>query len=117
MVPGDGVPGTNADVSSKTREAMIQFTVMPRCFVALAVLLLFPFATQGAALIPTPPALSARAYLLLDAGSARVLVEHRADETLAPASLTKIMTGYVVAGELAAGTAKMDDEVTISVKA
>ena len=91
--------------------------IMSRHFVALAFLLLFSLATQAAALIPAPPAVKARAYLLLDAESGRVLVEHRADETLAPASLTKIMTGYVVASELAAGTAKADDEVMVSVKA
>ncbi len=95
---------------------MIEFSGMAR-FIALLLFLIFPLSIQGAALVPAPPTLKAKSYLLMDGDSGRVLVEHRADETLSPASLTKIMTGYVIAHELALGTVKADDEVTVSVKA
>ncbi|MCY4428539.1 MAG: D-alanyl-D-alanine carboxypeptidase [Halieaceae bacterium] len=63
---------------------------------------------------PSPPLVSAAAYLLMDADSGHVIVEKNADQPLAPASLTKIMTGYLLAHELAEGRASNDDEVLIS---
>jgi D-alanyl-D-alanine carboxypeptidase (penicillin-binding protein 5/6) len=50
----------------------------------------------------------------MDAQSGRVLVEHNADERLPPASLTKLMTSYVLAHELAEGRVSESDEVLIS---
>lgn len=67
--------------------------------------------------IPAPPAIEAKAYILIDAHSGRVLAEHNADERLPPASLTKIMQEYVVFHELAAGHLNLSDLVTISEKA
>ncbi|MEJ2132721.1 MAG: D-alanyl-D-alanine carboxypeptidase [Gammaproteobacteria bacterium] len=86
-------------------------------FLTLLALVTLPFSTHGAALIPAPPSVDAQAYLLMDADSGRVLMEHRADETLSPASLTKIMTGYVVADQIAHGNVTEDDQVQVSVKA
>jgi D-alanyl-D-alanine carboxypeptidase (penicillin-binding protein 5/6) len=67
--------------------------------------------------IPDPPQLAARGYLLVDHDSGAVLAESNADERLEPASLTKIMTAYVVFRELEQGNLSLDDEVTISEKA
>ena len=53
----------------------------------------------------------------MDVASGRVLVESNADEPLPPASLTKIMTGYVVAAELETGRISLEDAVPISVNA
>lgn len=64
--------------------------------------------------IPSAPDLSARSYILLDAESGHVLVEENADQRLPPASLTKLMTSYVLSYELAQGRVSGDDEVTIS---
>ena len=50
-----------------------------------------------ATMIPDPPQLPVRAYILLDYGSGRVLAEHAADDKAEPASLTKIMTVFTVA--------------------
>lgn len=69
---------------------------------------------QAAAVIPAPPQLAAKAYVLMDAKTGEVLVEHNADLPLPPASLTKMMTSYVLAGELAAGRVKPDDQVIVS---
>ena len=51
---------------------------------------------QAAVVTPTPPATKARAYILQDYDSGKVLVEANADEPLEPASITKMMTVYVV---------------------
>jgi D-alanyl-D-alanine carboxypeptidase (penicillin-binding protein 5/6) len=64
--------------------------------------------------VPAPPQLAAEAYLLVDATSGAVLVEHNADELLPPASLTKMMTAYVLAEEIKAGRVKETDMVRIS---
>ena len=68
-------------------------------------------------LIPAPPKINADSYYVLDFDSGRVLVEHNIDQRLAPASLTKMMTVYVVAGEISAGRLSLDDKVTVSEKA
>ncbi len=68
-------------------------------------------------IIPTPPSVKARAHILLDHDSGKVITEEHSDERLAPASLTKIMTSYAVFKELQQGHIAMGDEVTISEKA
>ncbi len=67
--------------------------------------------------IPAPPELPAKAYILIDANSGRVLAEKNADQRLEPASLTKIMAAYVIFHEIAKGKAKLEDMVTVSEKA
>jgi D-alanyl-D-alanine carboxypeptidase (penicillin-binding protein 5/6) len=69
------------------------------------------------AIIPAPPELAAEGYLLIDADSGLVLVEHNSLQRLPPASLTKMMTSYVVSSVLMNGTLKLEDEVNVSVKA
>jgi D-alanyl-D-alanine carboxypeptidase (penicillin-binding protein 5/6) len=64
--------------------------------------------------IPAPPKVSAKAYLMIDADSGRVIVEQNADDSLAPASLTKMMTSYVLSHELNEGNVSNDDMVLIS---
>jgi D-alanyl-D-alanine carboxypeptidase (penicillin-binding protein 5/6) len=70
-----------------------------------------PTAVAG---IPNPPPVDARAYLLVDAASGTVLAEHDADAHLQPASLTKLMTCYLVFQALKAGTLKQNELITIS---
>jgi D-alanyl-D-alanine carboxypeptidase (penicillin-binding protein 5/6) len=72
---------------------------------------------RPALMIPSPPSLAASSWLLVDAGSGRVLAEHNADERLPPASLTKLMTAYLVERELDSGNISADDPVPISEKA
>lgn len=67
--------------------------------------------------MPAAPQLGASSYLLMDYNSGKVLVEHEADAPVEPASITKIMTSYVVFQELASGNVALDDVVTISEKA
>lgn len=70
-----------------------------------------------AAPVPTPPELTARSYFLQDHHSQRALAQKNADSPMEPASLTKIMTSYVVLREIAAGHVALEDEVTVSQKA
>ncbi|CAA0097544.1 D-alanyl-D-alanine carboxypeptidase family protein [Zhongshania aliphaticivorans] len=65
-------------------------------------------------LVPAAPSVAASAYFLMDANSGKVLIEHNADERLPPASLTKLMTSYVLSYELERGQVSNDDLVTIS---
>ena len=71
----------------------------------------------AAPIIPPPPDIAASSYLLIDATSKKVLVEHNAHEQLPPASLTKIMTSYLAEQEIAAGRISPSDEVLVSVNA
>ena len=82
---------------------------------AFGLLLAFStFATQAATIVPSPPQVSAKAYFLVDARSGTVLAEHNADMPLPPASLTKMMTSYVLAKEITEGRVSESDMVTVS---
>jgi D-alanyl-D-alanine carboxypeptidase (penicillin-binding protein 5/6) len=71
-------------------------------------------ATPG---IPAMPALAAKSYVLMDAATGQVLVEHNAHEALPPASLTKLMTAYIATKEIRRGQIGEQDLVTVSEKA
>ena len=64
--------------------------------------------------IPDPPSISSSNYILIDANTNRVLAEMNPDEGIEPASITKIMTGYVVSDQIQDGFITLDDEVLIS---
>ncbi len=67
--------------------------------------------------IPSPPSLNSKGYLLIDHKTGYILAGDRATERLEPASITKLMTAYVVFQELANGNIQLSDPVTISEKA
>ncbi len=78
------------------------------------------FAVTGwaaAAPIPNPPELDATSYLLVDFDTGATLAEKDADKPVEPASITKLMTAYLVDKALADGSIALDDMVTISEKA
>lgn len=64
--------------------------------------------------VPDAPQLGAESYLLMDFNSGRVLVEHNADMRVEPASITKMMTAYVLFGELKEGKITLDETVNVS---
>ena len=66
------------------------------------------------ATVPSPPTIAAKAFIMIDGDSGRVLAENNADVRLAPASLTKLMTSYVLSYEIEQGHVHNDDLVTIS---
>jgi D-alanyl-D-alanine carboxypeptidase (penicillin-binding protein 5/6) len=73
-------------------------------------------AKPGALNVPTPPppSLQAKSWVLMDFATGQTLADNGADERVEPASITKVMTSYVVSAELAAGKIHMEDEVFIS---
>ncbi len=71
----------------------------------------------AAQILPSPPQLAAKSYMLMDAASGEVLVEHNGDERLPPASLTKLMTAYIATLEIQKGQISDSDMVTVSEKA
>ncbi len=73
-----------------------------------------PNARNTPVLVPPPPTLNAKAYILIDANTGDVIAEKNADEKMPPASLTKLMTMYVVSNALKNGQINLSDEVRIS---
>ena len=71
----------------------------------------------AAPIIPPPPSVASSSYLLIDANSQKVLVEENAAKRIPPASLTKIMTAYIVEEEIKNGRLKVDEMAPISVEA
>ncbi len=67
--------------------------------------------------IPTAPQVDARAFILVDFQTDKVLAAKDAVARLEPASLTKLMTAYIVFQQLNAGKLKLDESVTVSEKA
>jgi serine-type D-Ala-D-Ala carboxypeptidase (penicillin-binding protein 5/6) len=84
----------------------------------LFVFLLFAISNTNAEeaeiLTPSPPTIAASSHILQDFNTGKVLAENNADAKLAPASLTKILTVYVVFNEIKNGHLKLEDKVTIS---
>jgi D-alanyl-D-alanine carboxypeptidase (penicillin-binding protein 5/6) len=67
--------------------------------------------------IPNPPELDASSYFLVDFDSGRVLAEKNPDDQVEPASITKLMTAFLVDKAIAEGDLTLDEMVTISEKA
>ncbi|MGY4514898.1 D-alanyl-D-alanine carboxypeptidase family protein [Lysobacter sp. HA18] len=64
--------------------------------------------------VPPPPAVNAKAWILMDYASGNVLAGQNYDAQVEPASITKVMTSYVVAAELKAGKVKREDQVMMT---
>lgn len=94
------------------------FTVGKQGIVMLVIqLLLYPHAYAGNIAIPAPPSIDAEAYLLQDFQSTNLIVSKNIEQRVAPASLTKMMTAYIVGSQLSLGYINLDDLVLISEKA
>lgn len=94
----------------------MNITSLVQRFIVLAVLTVTP-AVWAAQIVPSAPQLAAKSYMLMDAASGEVLVEHNGDERLPPASLTKLMTAYIATLEIQKGQISDSDMVTVSEKA
>ncbi|APP07057.1 MULTISPECIES: D-alanyl-D-alanine carboxypeptidase family protein [Vibrio] len=83
--------------------------------ITLACLLLQTISAPALAVVtPNPPQLQAKGYVLMDFQSGAIIAEQNARAGLAPASLTKLMTAYVVGQEIKSGRLQWDDKVTVS---
>ena len=82
-------------------------------------LLLVPFCMDLSAqsLVPKAPKLNLSSYILIEASTNTVIAEFNSDNQIAPASMTKVMSGYVIADQIANGSISLDDKVLISEKA
>lgn len=84
--------------------------------------ILFLFASMATVVnaavpVPAPPKLASKSFLLIDINSDTVLAQKRIDRSIEPASITKMMTAYVIYKELEAERLKLDELVTVSEKA
>ena len=77
--------------------------MIQKCLMFVGLSLISSLLVASPQIIPAPPQLAASGYLLMDADSGEVLVEFNSQQRLPPASLTKIMTSYVVAQVLDQG--------------
>jgi len=68
-------------------------------------------------MVPNAPKLDLSSYILLEASTNTVLAEFNSDDQIAPASMTKVMSGFVIADQIASGAISLDDKVLISEKA
>ncbi len=91
--------------------------VRPLLTAAFTCSLVAASAVQGASMVPAPPNLSSASYLVIDADTGKVIAERNSRESMPPASLTKVMTGYVAAGEIEGGRIALNDKVSVSVNA
>ncbi len=106
--------GYNLVKENKTMLKIItRAKALPLSF-AFLLLGVFFHVAHAAVVIPPAPTVAAEGFLLTDFETGHVIAEKNADMQLAPASLTKIMTIYVIGKELQAGNISLDDEVTIS---
>lgn len=85
-----------------------------RLFLAALVSLATLPVTAGQEPMPKPPAISANGYLLVDNDSGRILAEQKSDERMEPASITKLMTGYIVFKALDEKRLSLTDTVPVS---
>ena len=72
---------------------------------------------EQAVITPVAPNIDAKGYILIDALSGKVIAEKNADFHTAPASLTKLMSLYIISSALKNGSIHLDDKVRISTKA
>ncbi len=79
--------------------------------------LILPILSSASSLVPPAPQIKATSYILLDAQTNKVIVEYEADERNPPASLTKIMTTYLVEQMIQRGVVERSEKVPVSIKA
>ena len=88
-------------------------TLAQRVFL-LVLLIAAPAAWAAEPMIPSPPQLAAKSWVLMDASSGQIITEYNSDQRLPPASLTKLMTAYIATLEIQRGRIKEGDMVNVS---
>ncbi len=84
---------------------------------AIFLMIIFALPVQAVKITPAPPQVAARAYIVIDADTGKVIMASREEERFPPASLTKMMTSYILESELTKGNISKSDLVPVSVKA
>ena len=82
-------------------------------------ILLTPFCIDlfAQSMVPKAPKLNLDSYILLEANTNTVIAEFNSENQISPASMTKVMSGYVIADQIASGAISLDDKVLVSEKA
>ncbi|UJL42663.1 serine hydrolase [Shewanella vesiculosa] len=103
-------------MTSKTAQLSTMLFASVVCFSSLAAPQpdVRPMPNRAPMVTPDAPSVAAKAYVLMDYNSGRVIAEENAYESLNPASLTKMMTSYVIGQEIKAGNVSLDDDVAIT---
>lgn len=105
-------------MSNLTRSLLVTLSLALSCPALAAPETTLPAPAPSQPVIhPVPPAIDAKSYILIDADSGKVLAEKNADVRLPPASLTKLMTMYVISDALKRGVIHPGDKARISAKA
>ncbi|MDN3609297.1 serine hydrolase [Vibrio ostreicida] len=95
-------------------------TTLSKSVFASSIALCATFAASSFAtpiVVPDAPQIAAKGYVLMDYHSGKILAEKEMNTKLSPASLTKMMTSYVIGQEIERGNVSLEDDVTISKKA
>ena len=95
----------------------MKFLNSPLKTLILATSVVCSFSYAAPIVTPIAPTVAAKAYVLMDYNTGQIIAEENAYESLNPASLTKMMTSYVIGHEIKVGNISPEDEVTISKKA
>ncbi|MEQ8206185.1 MAG: D-alanyl-D-alanine carboxypeptidase family protein [Woeseia sp.] len=90
--------------------------VLSKILLSLSLLIALPLSAAELP-VPSPPVIGAKSYHVVDSETGSVIASLNPDERLAPASLTKLMTGYAVFRALQENQLRLDDQVTVSEKA
>ncbi len=98
---------------NNSKRAKHSASVYGMAFITL-LLTVFCLTANAAVVTPPPPNVDGEGFVLMDFDTGHVIASKNADMRVFPASLTKMMTTYVIGKELEAGNISMDDEVTIS---
>ena len=99
------------------RPILLRFFLSIVCFIQATTSQANELVATTPLITPNPPTLNAKAYIMIDADSGKVLAEKNSDEQLPPASLTKMMTLYVISSALKQNQIHLDDQVRISQEA
>jgi D-alanyl-D-alanine carboxypeptidase (penicillin-binding protein 5/6) len=110
-----GTPATITDTEHAMHRRPARFPLLASLLLLAA--WLTPALAAPPSMVPEPPDVEAGAWVLQDFQSGHVITEKNAGERVEPASLTKMMTAYVVFNELESGNIALDDEVRVSEKA
>ncbi|MPY22831.1 D-alanyl-D-alanine carboxypeptidase [Shewanella psychropiezotolerans] len=95
----------------------MNFLNRPLKTLILATSIACSFTYAAPVVTPNAPTVAAKSYVLMDYNTGQIIAEENAYESLNPASLTKMMTSYVIGHEIKVGNISPEDEVTISKKA
>jgi D-alanyl-D-alanine carboxypeptidase (penicillin-binding protein 5/6) len=100
-------------VKNSKKEVLQKIKTLVSISLVSGVLALSPLA-NALTIIPDAPQINAKGYILIDYTTGKVIAETNADTLLAPASLTKMMTSYIIGKELENGNISNTDKVLIS---